>query len=267
MSGTDKTEVAVLGGPSVILIDPQLGENIGFTARAMLNCGLTDLRLVRPRDGWPNPDSVPAAAGANEVLRQARVFETAEEAIADLGHVYATTARRRDLELPVVTPRRAAVEMRGHVARGERVGLLFGAERSGLDNHHLVLAEAAVTVPLNPAFSSLNLGQSVLLLAYEWFQAEDDTPARTRVDTGEPLASKALLTGLFRHLDQELETAHFFRVAEQHGATFRALRTLLTRSEPTEQEVRILHGVVSALSGRRLGGKLRGEKRTKGEDE
>lgn len=264
MSGTDRTVRPVLGGPTVVLVAPQLGENIGFAARAMLNCGLTDLRLVRPRDGWPNPQAEAAASGALEVIAPVRVYDSTGEAVADLGRVYATTARRRDLEHVVVTPGQAAAEMRAHQANGESVGVgvLFGAERSGLNNDDVALADAAITVPLNPAFSSLNLGQAVLLVAYEWLRAGDDTPARARTDTGEPLATKEALLQLMRHLEQELDRAAFFRVPENRPAMVRALRVWLTRSAPTAQEVRTLHGVFTALSGHRLGGERRGQRRS-----
>jgi len=261
MSGTNRSVTPILGGPAVVLVAPQMGENIGFAARAMLNCGLTDLRLVRPRDGWPSTPAAAAAAGARDVIDNARVFNATSEAIADLGHVYATTARRRDLEHMVVTPDGAALEMRAHEAAGERVGLLFGAERSGLGNDDISLADAAITVPLNPAFSSLNLGQAVLLVAYAWFRSGDDTPARERADTGEPLANKEELVSLHRHLEQELARARFFKVEANRPAMARALRVWMTRSAPTSQEVRTLHGVITALTGYRLDGKRRGQRR------
>ncbi|MFH2008970.1 MAG: RNA methyltransferase [bacterium] len=265
MSGTDRSATPILGGPTIVLVGAQLGENIGFAARAMLNCGLTELRLVGPRDGWPNPSAVAAAAGAQEVLDSVRVFESTREAIADLGHVYATTARRRDLEKHVVTPRLAAGEMRAQVRSGERVGVLFGAERSGLDNADAALADTLLTVPLNPAFSSLNLGQSVLAVAYEWYQSGDETPPQVRTETREPLAAKGELDALFRHLEQELNAADFFKVPGGRTSTFRGLCIALQRAELTELEVRTLHGVITALSGRRLGGTLRGARRGQSE--
>lgn len=261
MSGTDRTETPIVGGPTVVLVAPQLGENIGFAARAMYNCGLTDLRLVRPRDGWPNPQAEAAAAGALDVLEPVQVYESTGEAVADLSRVYATTARRRDLEQVVVTPAQAATEMRSHQADGGRAGVLFGAERSGLHNDDMALADAAITVPLNPAFSSLNLGQAVLLLAYEWFRSGDDTPVRVRTDTGEPLAPKEEVLRLMRHLEQALDRATFFKVPANRPAMVRALRVWLTRSAPTQQEVRTLHGVVTALGGHRLDGERRGQRR------
>ncbi len=255
MAGTDQTRDPLLGGPAIILIEPQMGENIGTAARAMLNCGLTDLRLVRPRDGWPNPKAVPTASGADAVLDHVRVFERTEDAIADLGAVYATTARLRDQLKPVVTPRRAAVEMRAHHAAGVGAGILFGPERTGMTNDDVALADAVVNVPLNPAFSSLNLAQAVLLVSYEWFTAGDATPGR-RLDYEEdaPPASKEQLVNMFEHLEEALDAGNFFRVPEKKPSMQRNIRAFLQRARLSEQEVRTLHGMIVALSGRRKGG-------------
>ena len=175
MSGTDRSRADGVheGGPAIILIEPQLGENIGMVARAMLNCGLTDLRLVRPREIWPNDKAVAAASGADRVLDKARLFASATDAIADLNHVYATTARPRYMTKRVMTPRQAASELRAEIASGAASGILFGKEAAGLHNDDIALAEAIITVPLNPAFSSLNLGMAVLIVGYEWFAAGD----------------------------------------------------------------------------------------------
>jgi tRNA/rRNA methyltransferase len=255
MAGTDQTRDPRLGGPAIILIEPQMGENIGTAARAMLNCGLTDLRLVRPRDGWPNPKAVPTASGADAVLDHVRVFERTEDAIADLGAVYATTARLRDQLKPVVTPRRAAVEMRAHHAAGVGTGILFGPERTGMTNDDVALADAVVNVPLNPAFSSLNLAQAVLLVSYEWFTAGDATPER-RLDYEEdaPPATKDQLLNMFEHLEEALDAGNFFRVPEKKPSMQRNIRAFLQRARLSEQEVRTLHGMIVALSGRRKGG-------------
>ena len=181
MAGTDRSRApAPDDGPVVILVDPQLGENIGTAARAMLNCGLGRLRLVRPRDGWPSDRAVAAASGADAVLDGATLFDTTAAAIADLEQVYATTARPREMIKPVMTPRRAAAEMRAAIGGGRPVGILFGPERTGLLNDDLALADTLISVPLNPAYSSLNLAQAVLLVAYEWAQAGDDTRERWR---------------------------------------------------------------------------------------
>ena len=243
------------GGPAIVLIAPQLAENIGTVARAMLNCGLTDLRLVRPREGWPNPAAVPAASGADLVLDAARVFDRTEGAIADLAHVYATTARLRDMVKPVVTPREAAQAIRAGIGGGT-VGVLFGGERSGLDNDDVVLADTVITVPLNPSFASLNLAQAVLLIGHEWFQTGPVEPP-AGMDRGEPPATKAHLLNFFEHLEQELDRAEFFRVPAKRPPMVRALRNLFQRTHPTEQEIRSLHGVVTALSGHRKDGRPR----------
>ncbi len=261
MSGTDSSRPAALGGgPAIILVEPQLGENIGAAARAMLNCGLTELRLVRPRDGWPNPKAQAMAAGADRVIDHARLFDSTAAAIADLRRVYATTARPRGLVKPVVTPRRAAAELRAAIGRDEPCGVLFGPERSGLTNDDVVLAGTVIAVPLNPAFASLNLAQAVLLVGYEWFQAGEGEAAPAPNDPGAAAtpATQADLLRLFTHLEDELDAADFFPVAEKRPSMVRNLRSLFTRTGLTEQEVGTLHGVVTALSGRRLGGKPRG---------
>jgi tRNA/rRNA methyltransferase len=239
--------------PAVVLVDPQLGENIGFAARAMLNCGLTDLRLVRPRGGWPDPRARAAASGANRVLDAARVAATTAEAVADLERLWAATARPRDMTKPVDTPTGAAAEMRRLAGDGVRCGVLFGPERTGLENDDVARTDAVLTVPLNPEFTSLNLGQAVLLVAWEWFRAADATPPRQASipDETRP-ANRAELELLFTHLEQELDASGFLRVVEKRPIMVRNLRNLFLRATPTEKEVRTLHGVVTALSGRRL---------------
>jgi len=239
-------------GPAVILAQPQLGQNIGMVARAMLNCGLHDLRLVAPRDGWPNPDAKAAASGAQSVIEGARLFSTTEAAIADLHRIYVTTARPRDQVKAVVTPRQAAAEMRALEEAGERIGLLFGAERTGLTNNDIALADVIVKVPLNPAFSSLNLAQAVLLLAYEWYQAGDDTPARQFHLGGDRPAEKARLIEFFERLEGILQRMGFFHPPEKAPGMRRNLRAIFDRAGLTDQELRTLHGVVSALRGAKL---------------
>lgn len=229
--------------PAIVLVRPQLGQNIGSCARAMLNFGLTDLRLVSPRDGWPNADAGPAASGADSVLAGARVFDTVQAAVADLSYVYATTVRGRELTRPVVTPRAAAAEMR---ARPAVSGLLFGAERSGLLTDELVIAHAILTVPVNPSFGSLNLAQAVLIAAYEWFQAGDTTPASALANYDAP-APHGELEGLLGALDEALATAGYFAPPETVAAKRLTLRNLLTRPAYTGKEVRTLRGMVTAL--------------------
>ncbi|HEY0834668.1 MAG TPA: RNA methyltransferase [Azospirillum sp.] len=254
-SGNDPKRPSVLGGPTVILVEPQLGENIGACARAMLNCGLTELRLVRPRDGWPNEKAVAAASGADLVLDNAGLFATTAEAVADLHVVYATTVRTRDMIQEFVTPRVAAEQMRGHHAAGHRVGVMFGPERTGLFNDDLTLAEKLITVPLNPAFSSLNLAQAVLLIGYEWFQTGEVPPDRV-LHTGQTRpATKAELVNFFEHMEGELDRTGFFTSPEKRPSMVRTIRNAFERMQMTEQEVRTFHGILAALTGRRKGGK------------
>ena len=248
MAGTNKRRPAVLGGPVVVLVEPQLGENIGMVARAMLNCGLTDLRLVSPRDGWPNPAAVSAAAGAADVLDGAALFGTAAEAVGDLNRVYATTVRPRDMVKPVMTPRAAAADMRTAAGRGEAVGILFGPERAGLTNDDLTLADRVIAVPLNPAFASLNLAQAALIVGYEWFQAGDDTPPRSLALGGSTPVAREELANFFARLEAALDEGNFFHPEEMRAGTVRDLRNVFVRADLTDAEVRTLHGVVSALA-------------------
>jgi tRNA/rRNA methyltransferase len=255
MAGTDRKRGLAAGGPAIVLVAPQLGENIGAAARAMMNCGLGDLRLVRPRDGWPNDKAVAAASGADAVLDRARLFDSAEEAIADLRRVYATTARHRGMIKRVATPRRAAAEIRKWTARGEPVGILFGPERTGLLNEDIALADAVISVPLNPGFASLNLAQSVLILAYEWFQAGDATPPSRLVTNETRPATKAELLNFFAHLETQLDACGFLRNIEKRPGMVRNIRNLFQRAGLTRQEVRTLHGIVAELSTLRQRGK------------
>ncbi|MDX1486518.1 MAG: RNA methyltransferase [Alphaproteobacteria bacterium] len=236
-------------GPTVILVRPQIGENIGTAARAMLNCGLTGLRLVKPREAWPNEKADAAASGASAVLEGACLFESTGEAVADLNRLYATTARPRDMVKPVVSPRQAAADMREAAASGVRTGILFGAERAGLDNDDVALADAIIEIPANPDFSSLNLAQAVLICAYEWRLAGLEHKAGPR--RGRPAAlpaSKADLDGLFGHLEAELDRAGFLYPPEKRPRMVRNIRNLFARADLTEQEVRTLRGVIAALA-------------------
>ena len=247
MAGTDKSKTPVTGGPAVILVEPQLGENIGFVARAMLNCGMTDLRLVRPRDGWPSEKARAAASGADRVIDAARLFASTEEAIAGLQRVYATTARPRYMVKPVMTPRRAAAELRAEMARGVACGILFGRERSGLYNDEIVLADTVIQVPLNPAFSSLSLPQAVLLIAYEWYQAGDETPPEELVTGRTGPAEKGALLYFLERLEKLLDDSGFFPVADKRPGMIRNIRNIFQRQQLTEQELRTLHGILTAL--------------------
>jgi tRNA/rRNA methyltransferase len=255
MAGTDKSKEAAAGGPAVILVEPQLGENIGFAARAMLNCGLTDLRLVRPRDGWPNEKARAAASGADVVIDGVRLFDRLEDALAGLGRVYAATARSRDMIKPVMTPKGAAADLRAEIGAGIACGLLFGRERSGLDNDEVALADTIVQVPLNPAYSSLSLPQAVLLLAYEWYQAGSDAPAEELVRGRAEPAGKEDLLYFFERLEGLLEGAGFFQVADKRPGMVRNIRNIFQRNRLTDQELRTLHGILSAFDPARGKGK------------
>jgi len=230
--------------PVIVLVRPQLAENIGKAARAMLNFGLTEMRLVTPRDGWPNPLAGPAASGADLVLEGAKLFDSVADAVADCAHVYATTVRKRGVTKPVVTPEVAAREMRG---AAERSAILFGPERSGLETDDVALARKILTVPINPEFGSLNLAQAVILVAYEWSKGETlASPPETDLA---PPAPHAELEGMIGQLDRMLEQANFFFPPDRTPATKRTLRTLLTKPGWSSQEVRTLRGVLSALAG------------------
>jgi tRNA/rRNA methyltransferase len=251
MAGTHARRKPVTGGPAVILVEPQLGENIGTSARAMYNCGLTDLRLVRPRDPWPNEKARSASSGADPVIDNARVFGDLREAVAELRHLYATTARDRYLVKRIVTPRQAAAEMRRRMAQGEACGVLFGAERMGLLTEDVSLADTIISVPLNPAFSSLNLAQAVLIVGYEWFTAGDATlPSVTPTGKSQP-ATKKDLYAFFDHLEEELDRNGFLRNLEKRPSMVRNIRALFERADLTLQEVRTLHGIVTAFAGPR----------------
>ena len=230
--------------PVIVLVRPQLGENIGKAARAMLNFGLTELRLVAPRDGWPNPSAGPAASGADVVLERAQVFDTTAEAVADCAHVYATTVRKRGVTKPVLTPEAAARDIRGAAGRS---AILFGAERSGLETEDVDLARSIVTVPINPDFGSLNLAQAVILLAYEWSKY-GELVQPTVTDTLPP-APQAELEGLIDHLELLLEPTGYFFPPDRAHASRRTLRGVLTRPGWNSLEVRTLRGVLSALRG------------------
>ncbi|WP_114519878.1 RNA methyltransferase [Altererythrobacter sp. ZODW24] len=232
--------------PIVVLVRPQMGENIGKAARAMLNFGLTEMRLVSPRDGWPNPAAGPTAAGADNVLDGAIVYETTAEAVADCAHVYATTVRKRGVTKPVVTPEEAASEIA--VAEG-RSAFLFGPERSGLDTEDVALARSILTVPINPDFPSLNLAQAVILCAYEWSKKRD--LVQPTVEEILPPAPQAELEGLIDHFDELLEPCGYYFPEDREPATRRTLRSVLTKPAWNHLEVRTMRGVLNHL-GRRI---------------
>ena len=230
--------------PAIILVRPQLGENIGKAARAMLNFGLTDLRLVAPRDGWPNPSAGPAASGADIVLEQARLFDSVADAVHDCAHVYATTVRKRGLVLPVVTPEEAGREIR---TQRERSAILFGAERSGLETEEVAIAGNIITVPINPDFRSLNLAQAVILVAYEWSK-HGNLAIPTEGEDAEPRATQEQLEGLIVQLEKSLEAAGYYHPPDRTPATKNTLRTILTKAGWSNREVQAMRGVVRALA-------------------
>jgi tRNA/rRNA methyltransferase len=236
--------------PVVILVEPQLGENIGTAARAMANFGLTRLRLVRPRDVWPNGRAIAAASGAADVLEATELFDNVEAAVADLGFVFATTARAREMAKLVRGPEEAGAMLKQRRDEGVRTGILFGRERFGLNNDEVGLADEIVTLPVDPAHASLNIAQAVLIVAYEWRRAGAG-PALTFAGgiKADP-AAKAELVGLFEHLEAALDETRFFRPPEKKPHMVQALRALLQRAGLSEQEVRTLRGVVAALEQR-----------------
>lgn len=237
--------------PAFILVEPQMGENIGASARAMWNFAVSEMRIVDPRDGWPNEAAVAMASGATDILDQASVFASTPEAVADCQHVYATTARPRELTKRVLTPNAAALEMREKAASGEKCAVLFGRERSGLGKEDVTLANTIVTVPVNPSFPSLNLAQCVLLMGYEWMRAADQTPP-VQYDTGKSdIASQEQVTKYLDYLVSELEEVGFFWPEDKAASMRAALRNLYHRAPLTEADTRILWGVSKALGAKR----------------
>ena len=233
--------------PAIILVDPQMGENIGMVARAMLNCGLTDLRIVRPRDGWPSQPAIDNSAGAVEVINTARLYDTTREAVEDLHFVLATTGRAREMVTRVLTPDFAAVELQNRIKEGARTGVIFGGERSGLVNDDVALADAVISVPLNPDFKSLNLAQAVLLVAHHWFLLEDDTKESTLEMNDSQPTTMAELDYFITALEGDLSDGGFFKSPDMRPTVMRNLRNLFQRAELTQQEVRTLHGVTKAI--------------------
>lgn len=229
--------------PVVVLVRPQLGENIGKAARAMLNFGLTDLRLVNPRDGWPNPSAGPAASGADIVLEQAQLFETVAEAVADCPHVIATTVRKRGLVIPVATPEQAARQIRSASGRS---AILFGAERSGLETEEVAIAGTIITVPVNPDFRSLNLAQAVILVAYEWSK-HDELAVPTAGEEMELRAPHQHLEGLIGQLEESLDAAGYYFPPDRTPATKNNIRTILTKPDWSIREIQALRGMIRAL--------------------
>jgi tRNA/rRNA methyltransferase len=254
MSGTDRTKTGLaLDGPIVILVEPQLGENIGMAARAMGNFALDRLRIVNPRDGWPNVAAQRAAAGADHVLERAELFETVERAVADLDLLYATTARAHDQAKPVMGPQAAASEIAAHVGGGGKAGILFGRERWGLTNEEVARANRIITFPVNPGFASLNLAQAVLLMGYEWFKQATEGELPFAMPERSERASQHQMDAFFDNLVRELDRVEFLRPAEKRDTMLVNLRNIFFRMEPTKQDMHTLHGVVMAIAEGRKG--------------
>ena len=241
---------AAANPPAVILVEPQLGENIGTTARAMMNTGLEELRLVDPKQNWLSDKAIAASSGAERILERATRYEKVTDAVTDLHTVYATTARRREMVKPLMSARAAAADM--HARQDQRLGILFGRERDGLRNDEIALANTILEVPLNPEHSSMNLAQAVLIVGYEWFQTAYAGPQEMMTFNRTTLASKEMLLGLFEHLESELVMCGFLRNEEKMPGMIVNIRNMLQRAELTEQEVRTFHGIVTELRyGRR----------------
>ena len=253
-AGTDKTKNWIeQPGPVVVLVEPQLGENIGSAARAMANFGLARLRLVKPRQGWPNDKARVMAAGADRVLDGAQLYDTLEAAIADCSFVLATTARAHDQAKPVVGPQQAAAEMAPRIAAGETVALVFGRERNGLENHEVGLADRIVTLPVNPAFASLNLAQAIVIVAYEWFKLATAEKLPFRMPDKSAPAPKQQLLAFFAALERELEKVEFFRPPDKRATMQINLRNIFSRMQPTQQDIQTLHGVIMSIAEGRKG--------------
>lgn len=243
---------AAPSGPAIILVEPQLAENIGMAARAMANFGLSELRLVSPKNGWPKKGAHSAASGASHVLDGAKLYPTAREAVADLNFVLATTARERDQMKRVLGPDEAASQMLARLAAGQGVGILFGRERVGLTNDEIALADAIVTFPVDPRFSSLNLAQAVLLVAYEWFKGLSGGALPFATERRSPPAPREMVVSFFDYVEAELEAVNFYP-EDKKPVMARNMRDIFHRLELTEQEVRTLRGAFRAIAeGRRL---------------
>lgn len=248
MSGTNSERVLIAEGPAIILVEPQLGENIGMVARAMANFGLAELRLVNPRDGWPNEKARSAASKADHVIDGAKVYATLEEAIVDLNFVYATTARERYGFKPVRSPVVACQTLQQKFKAGEKTGILFGRERWGLTNEEVALADEIVTFPVNPAFASLNIAQAVLLMSYEWMKCGMEDHAETLFDAlDQNPSTKEQVFGMFEHLEEALDARNYFHPPAKKPRMIDNLRAVLTRRAFTEQEISVFRGVINSL--------------------
>jgi tRNA/rRNA methyltransferase len=266
-AGTDKTRSWIeTPGPIIVLVEPQLGENIGAAARVMANFGLARLRLVEPRDGWPNIHARRAASGADRILDATALYDSVAAAIADCTAVLATTARAHDQAKPVLGPQEAAALLAPRVAAGENVAVLFGRERHGLENHEVALADGIVTFPVNPAFASLNLAQAVALVAYEWFKLASGGALPFAMPQKSQPAPKQQIEAFFANLERQLDLIEYFRPLDKRATMLVNLRNIFARMQPTQQDIQTLHGIVVALTegrkGPARGGVLDGEEAT-----
>jgi tRNA/rRNA methyltransferase len=253
-AGTDKTRTWVeQPGPCVILVEPQLADNIGAAARAMANFGLSQLRLVNPREAWPAERAYVMASGANRILDEAKVYDSVEAAIGDLNYLFATTARAHDQAKPVADAAAAAQLAAAKVAAGEAVGLMFGRERNGLENHEVALADRIITLPVNPAFASLNLAQAVVIVAYEWFKLTSGGALPFAMPRKSDAAPRRQLLAFFENLEHELEKVEFFRPPDKRETMQINLRNIFSRMQPTQQDIQTLHGVIMTIAEGRKG--------------
>jgi tRNA/rRNA methyltransferase len=253
-AGTDKTKNWIeTPGPIIVLVEPQLGENIGATARVMANFALKQLRLVKPRDGWPNVHARRAASGADRILDEAKLYDTVEAAIADCTLVLATTARAHDQAKPVISPDAAAALLATHVGAGANVAILFGRERHGLENDEVALADRIVTFPVNAAFASLNLAQAVAVVAYEWFKLACGGALPFAMPKKSQSAGKEQVQAFFAYLEHRLDAVEYFRPLEKRATMLVNLRNIFARMQPTQQDIQTLHGIVVALCEGRKG--------------
>jgi tRNA/rRNA methyltransferase len=260
MAGTDKTQLMAFGpSPSVVLVNPQLGENIGMAARAMANFGLMDLRLVTPREGWDRERAVSAASGAAETVESLKVYDSFEDGLREFNFIYATTARPRDMVKEVMSPEQAAADMHTRIARGEKIAILFGRERWGLTNDEISKADMIISAPVNPAYASLNIAQAVLLVGYEWFKPLATTLGQETLELpalegpgmrmpNTELASKDELYGFYQHLEDELAMAGFFKSPDKRPTVMRNIRNMFARGQLSQQEVKSLRGIISSLT-------------------
>jgi tRNA/rRNA methyltransferase len=246
------TDDTMIPEPIIILVTPQMGENIGMAARAMMNCGVRQMRIVAPRDGWPNERAVAASSGALDLMPAPALFETTADAIADLQYVYATSGRLRHMVKPILTAPAAIQDTQQRIASGHKVGILFGAERTGLLNDDLALANAILNIPTNPDFASLNLSQAVMIVCYEWLRIMDKTPDRRYDTVDSPPASGQEMQFLMTRLERELSDHGFFTAEHLRPTVMRNINNFLRRAEMTSQDVQTFQGIISALMGAKL---------------